>query len=497
MIRTDRLFSQLYGVFRITIPVWSLIFLYILLIADCVSAADTLSLTLDDCIALALEKSPASKVARLDSLAAAGDWLGVTSTRFPQLKLSGEAPDLSRAVDYRITYNPLTGRDEFKRVSSGDQRWRGSVELEQDLPWGANLSLSTGLYRNTWFDDRIGSGEDTTEYSLWRRVSLVQPLLAGNPVGRSHEIGRIAWERSRNDYQLQVKRIKYNATQLFFGLVSATWALEISGRDLDYGRSAEELARRKLQAGLIPEVELLQIQVDLARREGDYRQAVGAVEAAADRLKTELGLPLDMPVLTHWTPSQVSSEGSIPVDTTGERLELIQQQLSLRRMELETRAAMWTERIQAALQLNYDLENRHNELDLLNQPDDRNIGLILHFQLPLFGFGSTRGRIERLKADAARTRVNYTIQKAELLAELREALRSIRRAADRIQIAEAALDLSQRSYEITEGRFESGLVDSRALLDAQLDLTRSHTVLLNARIDYEIALANLERISPR
>ena len=483
--------------FMISIPVWLMFFSYILFRVGDARAADTLQLTLDDCLRLALERSPASKLATLDSLAAAGDWLSVRSARYPRLRLSGDVPTLSESVDYSIAYDPLTGREEFRRISSGDRRWRGGLEIRQELPWGAALSMSTGLYRSVWRNDRIGSGEDTTEYSLWRRVSLVQPILAGNPVGREREFGRIAYQRNRNDYRLQIRRIRYNATRLFFGLVSASGALDIAEQDLEQGRSAEELARRKLQAGLIPEVELLQIQVDLARREGNYRQAEGQLQAAADELKTRLGLPLDEVVKVNWSPGEVLPQRSVGIDSTGERLELAQERLALQRIELENRAAMRSERIQAALQLFYDLETRNSDLDMLDKPVDRDFGLTLHFELPLFGFGLTRGRIEKLRADAARARINYNLKKAELTAELKEALRAVRRAADRIDIAEVALDLSRRSYSITGERFESGLVDSRDLLDAQLDLTRSQTALLNARIDYEIALANLERIAPR
>ncbi len=31
------------------------------------------------------------------------------------------------------------------------------LELNQALPWGAELSVSSGLYRNTWYDDRMGA----------------------------------------------------------------------------------------------------------------------------------------------------------------------------------------------------------------------------------------------------------------------------------------------------------------------------------------------------
>jgi len=471
-------------------------FLLTLFINSSAFASDTLRLTIDDCIAIALEESPSARTTRLDSLYAALSWRAVRAGSYPQLSLSGEIPNLRESVDYQIVYDPETGKDEFKKISSGDENWYGRIELEQSLPWGADLSISSGLYRNTWHDDRISFGDDTTDYSLRRRFSLSQPILAGNPVGRTRAIGHLNWQSSIIDHELQVRQIIYSVKRLFFNLVSSAMALDISRQDLEQVRSSEELARRKLNAGLIPEVELLQIQVELASREGDYRQAESAVESAADRLKIELGISFDKMININWVPEEQQILKNADIDTSGERLELKRERMSLRRLELQNRGQKWSERIQAALELYYDLETRHDDLALLDRPVDKNFGLIVHFTLPIFGFGTTNSSIEQLEANLKRARVNYIYRQSQLLAELRDALRAVEQAADRIVIAEAALELSQRSYSITAERFENGQVNSRDLLDAQLDLTRTRNVLLNARIDYELSLANLELVSP-
>ena len=309
--------------------------LVIFLFIKDVRALDTLHLTIENCIAMALKESPSARIARLDSVVAAHSWRATRAESYPQLNLSGEIPNLMESVDYRIVYDPATDKDEFKRISSGDQRWYGRVEIEQALPWGAELNISSGLYRTTWYDDRISSGEDTTDYSLRRRFSLTQPILAGNPVGRKREIGRINWQTDLIDHELQIRQIVFDVKHLFFRLVSTTRALEISRQDLEQVREAEDLARRKLNAGLIPEVELLQIQVELARREGDFRQAESAVESAADRLKTALGIPMHNHIVVYWKSGEHQILDQTEIDIVGERLELIRDRMNLRRMKLE------------------------------------------------------------------------------------------------------------------------------------------------------------------
>ncbi|MCF7811067.1 TolC family protein [bacterium] len=464
---------------------------------------EVLDLSLDDCINMALSISPTFRMARLDSIAAAGDWRSIKAKRLPQFSLSGDAPSYNEGVNYEIFTSMIidsithdtTYADAFKRVSYGDKRWQGALGVEQELPWGATVNVSTLLYKSNWYNDRLGD-ENTNEYLYRRRFSINQPLLAGNPVGRYHKVGRMNWQAALNEYELSIRQLRYRITQLFYNLVSAHWTLDNANSDLDKSRATEDLAQRKLNAGLIPEVELLQIQVDLARREGAYRDAEDNVTAAADRLKAELGLPYDQKIAVHWEVDETPIENREMWDDEGERLETINNRIDIQRKELTTKSAILSERISSSVELYYELDTRHDELDLLDQPEDRNLGVMLHFSIPLFGFGSTGGKVERLKADLKRAQINHAVIKADLALETREARRRVQRAFDRIAIAGVAQKLALKSYKITLERFESGQVNSRELLDAQIELSNARTELMRVRIEYELALANLQRIAP-
>jgi len=482
-----------------------------------VITADTLRLSLDDCLSLAMKQGPAAMDAFHDSVAAAGQWHSIAGSSYPQLRFSGELPSRREATDYQIVWDAATGRESYERIGSADETWSGRLELEQALPWGATASVSSRVYRSRWHNDRLGAGRDTLEHDFIRRFQLDQPIWNGNPVGRERRIGQLEWEGALVGHTINLRAARYQVTQAFFGLVSAEGELEIARQDLEQGRAAEELAQRKLKAGLSPEVELLQIQVDLARREGSYRSTEASLESARDQLRLQLGLPFEQPLAPVWTPddslvsdhgihsglSGLNGLGGLDSGNTGglsglnkETPELRRQRLSLEQAELENRAARRLERLKASLQLYYEVDTRRHLVADLDQTGDQNRGAMLTLDLPLFGFGTTSGKLQQLKAQLARARIGYQSVLAEAASELRRALREVELARDRIRIADAALDLSQRSYDITSGRYDSGLVGSRDLLDAQLALTRTRTEALKARIDYQLAVANLERIAP-
>ncbi len=457
-------------------------------------AADTLRLSLDECIELAIRQSPDADRTRVDSLSAENKWLSVKAKRFPQLKFSGELPSRREAIDYSIAYDPDSDKEEYQRVSSGETRWQSQILLEQELPWGATFDVSTRLYQSDWFNDRIGSGRDTTEYSWRRRASLRQPVLNGNPIGRSRKIGFYDYQSAMIDREIGMKELTYSVTEAFFGFVSASGALEIARKDLQIGRSSETLAKRKLKAGLIPEVELLQIQLDLSRRKASYTQNDLYVQSAKDRLCVILGLPLDQAFMTNWTPTAIDNT-ELVADPDGTRLELLRAELRLASIEIVNKASRLSERIDASLQVYYEVDSRQPEFESLGDKGDQNYGLVLFIDVPLYGFGYTKSIIEQKKTDLRRAKLDLEKRRIELQTEKRRLQRTMSQSYERIGIAIETLELSEKTYSITSERFDGGLIDSRELIDAQFNLTRARREALNARIDYELAVANFLRIT--
>ncbi len=472
---------------------WGLVLSLLLYSSYGVNAADTLRISLDDSILLAVQQSPQMKIAQLDSLAADGRWRVIRGERLPQISLSQDIPSWQESSFEQYfqdagqnTYYPV-------QIKSGNLRWIEQLNVNQDLPWGATLRLSSEILKREWYS---GDSQDLNEYSWVNRAVLTQPILNGNPVGRAVKAGKLDHEMALIDFEMERRSIIYSITQAFYSLVSSEEALSISAQDVELGRSSEMLAERKLGAGLIPEVDLLQIQVDLARREGSYRQTQVDLESARERFILKLGIPYNQPVKLIHEIDFTEQVETPEIEIEGETLDEMRQRKSLEKLTMQTRASIWSDRVQASLQTYYEVDKRDEAVGNLDLDGDKNVGVNLHFEIPIFGFGSTSGKIQELRAVKRRAEINLKIQQDEIASELRQAVRSVDLALDRIDIAATALDLSVQSHKITEDRFDNGLVDSRDLLDSQLELTRTRREALSARIDFELALANLIRIAP-
>ena len=128
------------------------------------------------------------------------------------------------------------------------------------------------------------------------RLDFVQPLFVPNALRLSLERARLNLDESRRRFTAAQLDIVYDVTAEFFGFLRAERRLEIARSEVAQQEEAFQLASRKFTAGLIPEVEALQMEVDLAQSRNDLLAAEGARATAADRFKLRLGLPLDQDI---------------------------------------------------------------------------------------------------------------------------------------------------------------------------------------------------------
>ncbi len=452
--------------------------------AEPTPAQDTLRLSLDQAIQMALSNSGEAEAARYDSVAAAARWRSSRDLWLPQLELDATPIDLSHG---------------WSRVSANDRTTQNAMlNLTQAMPWGGSVRFwqTLGKYK---IDYRDTLYQDLHYYSGRKGIELQQPLLSGNPAGRQRESARISWHTGLLAHESNLRDIEFQISTAFFNLLSAQASYEIALQDLESGRSSAELAERKMNAGFIPEVELLQIQVDLARRESSVKEVEGNLITAGDDFRRKLKLPSNVtpiPLFDAWGDTLLPEPP--PPPPIEDRPDVRQKKNQLRQSELSMKNSIAGKRIDMSLRSGYSTSGgvTYTFRDALRKVNSEDSYVSFSLSIPIFGFGKTSAEIEASKAAWRSARANYRLQLEQTAADQREAYRRLERSADRIQISDKALSLSERSLSITAERFSNGLASSRDLLDAQLALTRTRNEAVRARIDYHLSLANIKRFTP-
>ena len=148
--------------------------------------------------------------------------------------------------------------------------------------------------------------------------------------------------------------------------------------------------------------------------------------------------------------------------------------------------------ISALLTANLSLRGRGEEIGDVSRNLERNQwGVGIQMSLPLIDSGQRRASLSQARIALEQSRISQQQQRRQIIREVRDATRNLSEAERQIDLRQAALQVSLRTYEVEQSRFELGLADSQALLQSQGDLTSAQIDALAAIINYQRELKNV------
>ena len=127
--------------------------------------------------------------------------------------------------------------------------------------------------------------------------------------------------------------------------------------------------------------------------------------------------------------------------------------------------------------------------------DDRppNRGVTLTLSYPIFDWGRGSSRVQQEKAKLRERELRLKNVKTDIVREIRDIVRSVNEAKNRLHIHEKNQLIAQRSYKISQLRFENGDLTSQELGREQERLAETKIEYLNAFMKYQLAIADLKR----
>jgi len=463
------------------------------------------TLTLDEALELALESSYAARVQRLDLIQAEQEVAAARGRFKTRLALDLDAPDYSESVAAVNQPGELPVYSTY-----GASQWRAGLTLTQPLPSSGSIGL-TGDVRhrtNTVFDEFLGTEARSRTMINSYRIDLVQPLFVPNALRLSLERARLNFDESRRRFTAAQLDIVYDVTAEFYGFLRAERRLEIARAELKQQDEAFLLATRKFTAGLIPEVEALQMEVDLAQSRNNLLAAEGARATAADRFKLRLGLPMDgdVAVSAEDTPRFYEVDGKLALEhALAHRAEIRNTESNRRRAEITVAETDARSAIKGELRAYYDLTGVGSGDAYLDPADlwdlswedlDRrpgNRGVAFTLSVPIWDSGVNGAEVAGARAALERTELDRDEQQRRVVLEVNAALTALRESRGRLEVLGRSVELAGRSLEISVQRFDNGDITSQELALDRDRLTQARMAYLDAFIEYQLAGADLKR----
>ena len=369
------------------------------------------------------------------------------------------------------------------------------LTITQPIEWtGGTLSVSGNLYHQT----QISPLSPTiSNYQGGATFALTQPIFQANVMAITSHESDMELLDARAQYATQWASLNYSIKNLFYALYQAEEQLQIQQDEVTASQSNFDLANNKFKAGLIAEVDKLQLEADLAATQTDLFNDERLCAAAQRDLEIALGLS--------FTDSLSARHDTLPeVNVSIDRESAIRAALDNREDVLAARqsitfsqdalATTGNERtINASLIGSFGPTIQQNAI-LLSQIGENpaiNNTLTLMVTIPIFDWGAHAAKMDAAKSAIDLSQTALSLKEQQVKQEVLSAIDQIEAAKKQVEVAKKSVAVAEKAYDLSHNRFDAGKITSQDLTLAQQRVTHARVSALTAEVAEHLALADL------
>ncbi|MEH2305738.1 TolC family protein [Nostoc sp.] len=327
------------------------------------------------------------------------------------------------------------------------------------------------------------SGQAQLSYNIYTSGRVQASVRAAEEQVRFNEL---AVETQSETIRLNVATDYYNLQQADEQVRIAQSAVQNSEASL---RDAEALER----AGVGTRFDVLRSQVNLANAQQDLTNARSQQAISRRQLATRISLPQGINISAAdpvqlaglWNPTL---EQSI-VLAYQNRPEL-QQQLAQRNIsEQQRRQALAELGPQVSLVGSYNLLDQFN--DSVSVTDGYSLGV--RATINLYDGGAARARAAQSRVNIAIAETQFAEQRNQIRFQVEQAYSTQQSSLENVQTSNTALEQAREALRLARLRFQAGVGTQTDVINSENDLTRAEGNRVTAILDYNRALAQLQR----
>ncbi|WP_225225801.1 TolC family protein [Komarekiella delphini-convector] len=314
--------------------------------------------------------------------------------------------------------------------------------------------------------------------------------------GRRQAAIRQAEEQARSDelaVETQSEVIRLNVSTDYYNLQQADENVRIAQSAVQNSQASLRDAEALERAGVGTRFDVLRSQVNLANAQQDLTNAISQQQVARRQLATRLSLTQSVNISAA-DPVQLAGlwnqtlEQSI-VRAFQNRPEL-QQQLAQRNInEQQRRQALSELGPQVSLVASYNLLDQFD--DSVSVTDGYSVGV--RASLNLFDGGASRARAAQARANIAIAETQFAEQRNQIRFQVEQAFSTQQSNLNNVQTANTALEQAREALRLARLRFQAGVGTQTDVINSENDLTRAEGNRVQAILDYNRALAQLQR----
>ncbi len=477
----------------------------------------TITLSLETCIIKAMENNLGVAIEVLNPELAEISIAAAREKFLPDLSLNYNRRDTNSA-----SYSFLDAAETVATLYSD----YGAV-LNQALPTGGSFSVTVDNYKN---ESNRSFQSINPRYGSTLTFDFTQPLLKNFGYKNSRKDIIVANNNlaiSEKDFETALQDTIYSVEEAYWNLVYSQELLKVRRQSLELARDLLEKNQRAVEVGTLAPIEILNAQATVATREADILDAEAQVKNNEDILKTRINLtaeeeyaeemeliPADRP---GYERKEVRLQEALSIAMKN-RPDLQAARIALKNREIDfgfaknqmlpdlsLRASYWSPGVSGD-QILYKDNNAFSGIvvgvlpggfsdalkDAVNfRYKNWQIGLTLSVPFNTF---LSRANYAQARVNLEQSQLNLKNQEQQIFLEIKNAVRAVQTNYKRVLAYRAARELSEKQLEAEEEKLKVGLTTNYFVLQYQTDLATAQSTELKALIDYNLSLANLNRV---
>ncbi len=426
-------------------------------------------------------------------------FLGVFAQETSSTKNQTVSLTIEQVVDYALKNS--------RTLKSND------IDLEikkraSDVSWNVflpSVSASGTMGRTT--EQTPGLPDFANEESRWSTVGSVNvswnfslAYIAQIKAAKSaYEGQKISWEQSQNETLMSIKK-------LYYALFLQQENLKIKKTTLENARQRMVQAEANFKNGLVPEISLLQTQVNYENSKPEVDSAEQALNQQFDTFAFLLGMPVGTKIELNGSiePTYIDADAEVLLSKYGNRdLKIKSLENSIDSIKIGLTAldlSTWT----PALALSYGWQpayvGREGAFHFYNDLgkdkswyDSGALRFTLAWNITnMLPWSANRQQARDYNQNLAKIKISLETLKENQKVQVRKAVDTLNQAKQQIENMNRSVQLAQRAYDMQYRSYRNGTTELLDLRDSENSLNKAKLGQLNQKYQYISALMDLE-----
>ena len=414
------------------------------------ATADTLRLSKDECVSIALQDNPTIRIADMEVKRMDYSKKEIQANLFP-------------AIDFSLAYQRSIELQTLNMNMGGQST---KIKMGSDNMWNTGFTASMPIINAT----------------LWKSIAISKDQILQ------------ALESSRASKLDLVN----NVTKAYYSLLLAIASRDVIKQNYDIAQMNAEIYQKQFEQGTASEYDVLRSSVQVKSIEPELLQADIAIKQCQLQLKVLMGIDSSVEITPDTTIQQMQSDmfgltanldKSIAGNTSLRALDI---QTDLAKKNVTLKKFAWIPTLGISYNLNWNALSNGNALK--NQEFNPYSTVALALSIPIFSGGSKYYGVKQAEVQLKELEYQRENLVNSLNMQVELAIDNINKEVRQIATSEEGMKQAAKAHEIMQKSFEIGAASYLDLRDSELANTQAQLIYLQAIYNYLVSTSELDTL---